>query len=74
MGKIIRITESDLRAIVADIMKEQQEDTIVPCSSLGIKTPGFCDKNTKKVLDKVPCAKLGIKSPGMCDVKTKKPV
>lgn len=56
------------------VMKEEQEDTIVPCSSLGIKSPGFCDKNTKKVLDKVPCAKLGIKSPGMCDAKTKKPV
>jgi hypothetical protein len=71
--KKIKITESQLMRLVKKTVNEE-EDNIVPCSQLGIKSDGFCDKTTKKVLTSVPCTKLGVKSPGMCDTKTKKPV
>lgn len=81
MGKVIRLTESDLRAMVASIMKEQstiksssskEYNMIDTCASMGIKTPGYCDTQAKKPVKS--CASMGIKTPGFCYVDTKKVV
>lgn len=49
-----------------------KENKVVPCSSLGIKTIGYCDIQQKKPVK--PCAKLGVKTMGYCYVDTKEPV
>ena len=48
------------------------ENKVVSCSSLGIKTIGYCDVQLKKPVK--PCAELGVKTIGYCYVDTKKPV
>lgn len=49
-----------------------QGNKLVMCSSLGVKSPGYCDTKLKKPVDR--CASLGVKSPGWCYVDTKQPV
>lgn len=87
MKKVIRLTESDLIKLVERIVDEQQKpvaggrlnkpqpsqgNKLVMCSSLGVKSPGYCDTKLKKPVDR--CASLGVKSPGWCYVDTKQPV
>ena len=48
------------------------ENKVVSCSSLGIKTIGYCDVQLKKPVK--PCAELGVKTIGYCYVDTKNPV
>ena len=49
-----------------------QGNKLVMCSTLGVKSPGYCDTKLKKPVDR--CASLGVKSPGWCYVDTKQPV
>ncbi len=80
MGKVIRLTESELTKIIVDIVKEQSNikstgkeyNMIDTCASMGVKTPGYCDTQAKKPVKS--CASMGIKTPGFCYVDTKKPV
>ena len=52
--------------------EEQTPSNLVACSGLGVKSPGLCDKSSKRPV--VECAKLGVKSIGYCFVDTKQPV
>jgi len=80
MGKIIKLTESELTKIIVDIVKEQSSikstskeyNMIDTCASMGVKTPGYCDTQAKKPVKS--CASMGIKTPGYCYVDTKKVV
>lgn len=78
MAKIIKLTESDLERIVKRVIKEQtnnlKKEDVVKCASLGIKSPGYCDKKTRKPLKKVPCSFIGVKFFGDCDGITGKPI
>lgn len=79
MKKIIRLTESQLKNIISKVISEQPYPgetaiTYVKCVDIGVKSPYFCDKHTKKPVDSVPCSLIGVKYPGMCDPKTNKPV
>jgi hypothetical protein len=53
-------------------VKEGADERFVGCSSIGVKSPGMCEKATKKPV--VSCAKMGIKTPGYCYADNKKPV
>lgn len=81
MGKVIRLTESELKKMIVSIVKEQSSiksssskeyNMIDTCASMGVKTPGYCDTQAKKPVKS--CASMGIKTPGFCYVDTKKPV
>jgi hypothetical protein len=78
MGKIVRLTESELKRIIKNIISEsdingqQTSNNVVPCSQLGVKSPGMCESHSKFPV--MPCAKLGIKSIGYCYVDTKQPI
>ncbi len=55
----------------------EYNDKFTSCSSLGVKSPGMCEKLTKQPVEL--CSKLGVKSPdgknlGYCYVATKKVV
>lgn len=54
------------------VVPEGEDERFVSCSSLGVKSPGMCEKNTKKPVQL--CSRLGIKTPGYCYVGDKKPV
>lgn len=78
MKKVIRLTESDLKNIIKRTINEQmgklKAEDVVSCSKLGVKTMGYCNKNTKEPIEKLPCSFIGVKSPGMCDGRTGDPV
>lgn len=80
MKKIIRLTESDLVRIVKRVIKEttfnddcsKEDSRLVGCGSLGIKSPGCCEKSTRRMVElctkKFPDSKLF----GYCYDDTKK--
>lgn len=78
MAKIIRITESTLRKLILNIVKEQENkdnntySKLILCSKIGVKSIGYCEKSTKKPVAR--CSELGVKTPGYCYVDTKKPL
>lgn len=78
MKKVIRLTESDLINIIKRTINEQmgelKAEDVVYCSKVGVRTIGYCNKNTKELIEKLPCSFIGVKSPGMCDGRTGKPV
>jgi hypothetical protein len=56
----------------SEMNEEQTPSNLVACSGLGVKSPGLCDKSSKRPV--IECAKLGVKSIGYCFVDTKQPV
>lgn len=80
MKKVIKLTESELTNLIKKVIQEQatikssskEYNMIDTCASMGIKTPGYCDTQAKKLVKS--CADLGVKTPGYCYVDTKKPV
>ena len=44
---------------------------VVPCSSIGIKSPGDCEKTSKRPIQ--PCSNFGVKTVGYCYTDTKQP-
>lgn len=79
----LKVKADDLKndPSLADKLPEDEDITVVPegkdeqfvsCSSLGVKSPGMCEKNTKKPVEL--CSKLGVKTPGYCYIENKKPV
>jgi hypothetical protein len=54
------------------VVPEGEDEKFVSCSSLGVKSPGMCEKNTKKPVEL--CSKLGVKTPGYCYIGDKQPV
>jgi len=50
----------------------KEYNMINTCSSMGVKSPGYCDTQAKKPIKL--CAELGVKTPGFCYVDSKKPV
>jgi hypothetical protein len=50
----------------------QNNTQFVSCSSLGIKSPGYCDSKTKRPV--APCSQFGVKTPGYCFMDNKQPV
>jgi hypothetical protein len=80
MGKVIRLTETDLVRLVKRILSEQPttqnntdtQKTIVPCSELGVKFNGKCHAKSKKPVK--PCGELGTKTTGWCFVDNKQSV
>jgi hypothetical protein len=55
-----------------EMNEEQTPSNLVSCSGLGVKSPGLCDKTSKRPV--IECAKLGVKSIGYCFIDTKEPV
>jgi hypothetical protein len=77
MGIVIKLTESQLKEVIKNVIKEDNipsEGDIVPCSSIGVKTIGFCNKTTKTQVKFGPCSFIGIKHSGFCEFKTKQPI
>jgi hypothetical protein len=83
MGKIIRLTESDLTKLVSRVIKEQSKvmtDKVVSSSSSSSAKPkGMTDKvvssSSSKEYNMIDtCASMGVKTQGYCDTQGKKPV
>lgn len=82
LGEGLKVKADDLKSdpALADKLKDKdvtvvpegEEERFVSCSSLGIKSPGMCEKNTKKPVEL--CSKLGVKTPGYCYVVNKQPL
>jgi hypothetical protein len=56
----------------SQITSPKPNNSIVPCSQLGIKSLGSCDSKTKRPIDY--CSALGVKTPGYCYIDTKQPM
>lgn len=78
MGKVIRLTESQLTHIIKKIIKEQVKTLpypipkgLIPCGKIGVKYIGLCHEQKKLPVEK--CSKFGLKYDGWCFVATKEP-